>query len=367
MMAEANSFFESEEVKAFNEKIKKDDLGPLWNAIPELVSKQPKETAQPYLWKWNTVKQHLLEATEIFTPDKGGERRAIYFQNPGLKDREPWGWGATTQNLYAAVQLIQPGEQAPSHRHTQSALRFVISGEGAYSIIQGEKMNMEKGDFLVTPQWLWHGHGHEGTEPMIWMDVLDIPFIFATGGSFFEGHPDGLEKPSHSDNYSAQRYEGGMVRPIADREPMKAPVGAYKWSQTKAALDGLSRFDADRADGYAVEFVNPTNGKPANANIAAWLQRLPKEFHGQSHRHTNTSILYIHEGSGYTVIEGQKFSWETGDFLAIPSWTWHEHVNTGKTDAHIFSVHDTPIMETFNLQQEETGENQKITSEFEPK
>ncbi|MGY4688506.1 cupin domain-containing protein [Salibacterium sp. K-3] len=366
-MAGANPFFESEEVKAFNNKIQKDDLGPLWNAIPELVSPEPKRITEPYLWKWKTVKDHLMEAAEIFTPDRGGERRAIYFQNPGLKDREPWGWGSTTQNMYAAVQLIQPGETAPSHRHTQSALRFVISGTGAFSTVQGEKMYMEEGDFVVTPQWLWHGHGHEGKEPMIWMDVLDIPFIFATGGSFFEGHPDGLETPSRPDNYSAQRYEGGLVRPKADRTPSKAPVGTYKWEHTERALDGLSRFEEDPADGYTVEFINPSNGKTANANIAAWVQRLPKGFHGQAHRHTNTSILYVHGGSGYTVIEGQKFSWETGDFLAIPSWMWHEHVNIGDTNAHLFSVHDLPIMETFNLQREEKGAVQEITNEFEPK
>ncbi|MGJ9384407.1 cupin domain-containing protein [Salipaludibacillus sp. CF4.18] len=366
-MAEKNDFFESEEVKSFNKKIKKDDLGPLWSAIPELVSMEPKVTAQPFLWKWDMVKRHLMEATEIFTPDRGGERRAIYFQNPGLKDREPWGWGSTTQNIYAAVQLIQPGEKAPSHRHTQSALRFIISGKGAYSIIQGEKMHMNEGDFLVTPQGLWHGHGHEGDEPMIWMDVLDIPFIFATGGSFFEGHPDGLETPSHPDNYSAQRYEGGMVRPKADRKPMKAPVGSYKWDKTKAALDGLSRFDTDPFDGHTVEFVNPSTGDTANANVASWMQMLPKDYHGKVHRHTNSSIVHVYKGKGYTVINGQKFEWEAGDFFVIPSWSWHEHVNIASEESYLFSVHDTPIMETFNLQREEEGEAQKVISTFEPK
>ncbi|GAA3312530.1 hypothetical protein GCM10020331_000500 [Ectobacillus funiculus] len=62
--------------------------------------------------------------TNFFTPERGGERRAIYLQNPGLDYRQPWGWASTSQTLYAAVQLLQPGEVAPSHRHTQNALRF---------------------------------------------------------------------------------------------------------------------------------------------------------------------------------------------------------------------------------------------------
>ncbi len=181
-MAEKQAFFESELVKDFNNKIEKDHLGPLWSAIPELVSKEPKPLAVPYLWKWATLKEYLLEAKEIFTPERGGERRAIYLQNPGLKEREPWGWGAATQNLYAAVQLILPGEEAPSHRHTQSALRFIMDGEGAYSVINGERMFMNEGDFVVTPQGMWHGHGHEVQNRCFgWMFLIFLLFMRPVG------------------------------------------------------------------------------------------------------------------------------------------------------------------------------------------
>ena len=89
------------------------------------MNKTPKPHAQAYLWRSELLKKKLWEAAEIFTPDRGGERRAIYFQNPGLTYRQPWGWASTTQTLYAAVQLLLPGEVAPSHRHSQSALRFI--------------------------------------------------------------------------------------------------------------------------------------------------------------------------------------------------------------------------------------------------
>ena len=161
-MAESNDFFQSSEVINFNKELEKHHLGPLWSAIPMLACKEPKPRAIPYLWKWETLYSLLMEAKDIFTPDRGGERRAIYLQNPGLKDREPWGWASTTSTIYVAVQLILPGEVAPSHRHTQSAQRFITNGNGAYSIVQGEKIFMEEGDFLTTPKGLWHGHGHSG-------------------------------------------------------------------------------------------------------------------------------------------------------------------------------------------------------------
>jgi gentisate 1,2-dioxygenase len=369
-MAEKNSFFESKEVQDFNAKIEQHHIGPLWNAIPELVSKEPKKHAVPYLWKGKTLHNLLKEATKIFTPDRGGERRAIYLQNPGLTDRKPWGWASATQNIYAAVQLILPGEVAPSHRHTQSAMRFIMEGTGAYSIVDGERMYMEEGDFLTTPQGLWHGHGHDGDEAMIWMDILDIPFIYALGGSFFESYPEKIQSPEREDNYSARHYQGGMVRPIADRKPKPAPVGTYRWAQTAAALEGLSEFEPDDFEGIAVEYVNPSNGQTANSNIAAWMQKLSSGFHSKAHRHTNTSVYYVHEGTGHTVIDGVQFEWEKGDIFVIPSWVWHEHVNASKKDSYLFSVHDTPIMETFGLQREETytvnNGQQKVNGKFNP-
>ena len=135
--------------KILTRDIEQYNLGPLWEAIPALMHKQPEPQAQAYLWKWDVIYKKLMEASTIFTPERGGERRAIYFQNPGLTYRQPWGWASTTQTLYAAVQLILPGETAPSHRHSQNALRFITHGEGAYTIVQGERIFMEEGDFLL--------------------------------------------------------------------------------------------------------------------------------------------------------------------------------------------------------------------------
>ncbi|MED1796714.1 cupin domain-containing protein [Brevibacillus nitrificans] len=367
-MAEHNDFFQSKEVQDFNRVLQQHHLGPLWNAIPVLMNKEPKPQAIPYIWKWETLQKVLMEAQEIFTPERGGERRAIYFQNPGLTYREPWGWGSTTQTMYAAVQLILPGEQAPSHRHTQSALRFIMEGKGAYSIVQGERIFMDEGDFMTTPKGLWHGHGHVGEGPMIWMDCLDIPTMYAIGGTFFENHPEKLEQPSLPDDYSSKRYAGGMVRPIADRVPKPAPLGSFKWEQTQRSLESLRQFEPDPFDGYAVEYINPSTGKTANPTIAAWMQLLPSGFRSKAHRHTSSTIYQVHKGSGYSVIDGVQFHWTKGDFFVIPNWALHEHVVTSAEDAYLFSVSDMPIMEKFEVQREESYEynqgHQEIKSEF---
>ena len=66
-----------------------------------------------------------------------------------------------------------PGEVAPSHRHTQSALRLVMEGDGAYTAVEGERAPMRPGDLLLTPSWTWHDHGNDGDSPAIWLDGRD--------------------------------------------------------------------------------------------------------------------------------------------------------------------------------------------------
>lgn len=365
-----NSYFQSQEVSDFSRELEQVHLGPLWNAIPELMCREPKPQAIPYLWKWELIHSKLMQAAKIFTPDRGGERRAIYFQNPGLAGRQPWGWASATQTLYAAIQLILPGETAPSHRHTQHALRFITKGKGAYSIVQGERLFMEEGDFLTTPGGLWHGHSHLGNEPMFWLDCLDIPFIYGINATFFEDYPEKIQQPEVPDNYSSRRYAGGMVRPIADRLEKIAPLGSFKWKQTRVAIDGLSEFEPDPFDGIAVEYINPSNAKTPNPNIATWMQKFSAGFKGKAHRHLHSVIYHVFRGRGYSIINGIKFDWSEGDVFVIPPWAWHEHVNDSREEALLFSASDLPLMEKLNLERGEPyNENhgqQNVTGQFTP-
>jgi gentisate 1,2-dioxygenase len=62
---------------------------------------------------------------------------------------------------------VLPGEVAPAHRHSQSALRFAMEGHGAYAAVSGERVAMAPGDFIITPAWSWHDHGSEADGPVV--------------------------------------------------------------------------------------------------------------------------------------------------------------------------------------------------------
>ena len=98
---------------------------PLWVDTEQYVPKEPEPSYDPVLWKYDDIRPLLVEAGDVVTPAEAS-RRVLVLQNPALT-----GFQGTTRSLYACLQLILPGERAPEHRHTQSALRLVLEGEGA--------------------------------------------------------------------------------------------------------------------------------------------------------------------------------------------------------------------------------------------
>lgn len=364
---------ENETRQALNEfaaKMAKAHLGPLWDNLGHMITRQPQHEVIPYLWKWETIRNGLLEAGPLLALSRDSERRVIYLQNPSLLQDDKIGYA--THTLYVGIQLLQPGEVAPSHRHSQAAIRFIIEGDdGAYTTVDGEKTYMQRGDLVLTPPWTWHDHGHEGTKPVFWMDGLDVGLVKTLTGSFFEPYHDNKYPLSGPPDSSVARYASG-VRAISERKRhgYPSPLINYKWSNIEQALDGLQRLAPDPYDGYAVDYINPTTGGSADARIGTTMQRLTPGMHTKAHRHVHSAVYHVMEGTGYTVIDGQKFDWEQGDFFVLPPWLWHEHVNTGTGNAHLFSVNDRPVMELLGLEQEQGMEDhagkQAIARTFQP-
>ena len=121
------------------------------------------------------------QAGHLVPVGRGGERRAIALANPALGGK-PY----ATPTLWAAIQYLMPGEDAPEHRHTQHAFRFVVEGEGVWTVVGRDPVPMSRGDFLPQAGWNWHAHHNAASRPMAWIDGLDIPFQYATESQFFE-------------------------------------------------------------------------------------------------------------------------------------------------------------------------------------
>jgi gentisate 1,2-dioxygenase len=324
-------------------------VGPLWKFLRQALTPEPKSQARPHLWRWKELRPQLLRAGELVSAAEA-ERRVLMLLNPGIEGRI-----ATTHTLYGGLQLILPGEVAATHRHTPNALRFIMEGEGAYTVVDGEKMTMAFGDFVLTPNWTWHDHGSESSTPVVWLDGLDIPLISLLEGIFFEPFAQEAQPLTKPLNNSVAEYGKSGLLPTWHRSTAShSPLLKYAWTDAREAVMNLSPAAESPCDGAMLEYVNPVTGGPSLPTMASFLQRLKPGQKTETHRHSVSAIYLAVEGHGRTVIDGKAFEWAPGDVFCLPTWHWHAHENLSvSTDAILFSFTDAPVMKAFNLQREQ--------------
>ncbi|HEY7065442.1 MAG TPA: cupin domain-containing protein [Chloroflexota bacterium] len=356
----------NEALQAFYAEADRQWLSPHW--LREGGGNEPRADVRPWLWAWDAARACLLRAAEVMpVGDEGAERRAMTMSNPSLKGRP-----STTRTLVSAIQLVYPGEEAPSHRHTNAALRFIIEGDGAYTIVDGQPISMDPGDFVITPSWSWHGHAHNGAGPMLWLDVLDAPLIGAMDWRFYEewGAAKQLQPAEAPRDAVLRRYGGGGLLPAVARHPAVpySPLFSYKWAPTREALARLTEDDADPFDGRGLYYTNPSTGGPVMPTIDASIHLLPAGHRTRAHRHTTNTIYHVAEGSGYSVIGGVRFDWKRSDTFCVPNWAWHEHAAGPEGDAALFAASDLPILEALGVYREQAyepnGGHQTVTGGF---
>jgi gentisate 1,2-dioxygenase len=322
-------------------------ISGIWRIPAGARPGDPKTKVQPHLWKWADVHEGLVQARDQVQIESGtAERRTLRLVNPGVKEIE-----MTSHTMLFAFQLIQPGEVAPPHRHTMAAIRFILQGKGGYTNVGGEKIIMEDGDLILTPMWAWHEHAHEGSEPMIWIDGLDVPFIQSLQVISFEPYAE-KRMPVQNNPYDSSAY--GLARPITAEETKPAAPLHYRWRDIYPALRRLTEAAPHPYEGYAMEYVNPLTGGSTLPTLSCWIQMLKPGQRTQSHRHTSTVLYHAFRGGGTTMINGQPYHWEKGDSFVVPLWHWHEHANTSASDdAILFSMNDAPVLKPFGLYREQ--------------
>ena len=336
------------EREAFYEKIAGGNLAPLWERLHGLVTPQPVTPCQPAIWHYRDVRPYLMQAGGLISAEEA-TRRVLILENPGLK-----GQTSITHSLFAGLQLILPGEVAPAHRHTQSALRFIVEGDGAYTAVDGERTTMRPGDFVITPSWTWHDHGNETEEPMVWLDGLDIPIVRLLDASFAEPGATDTQAVTRREGDNAARFANNLL-PVDWRPAVKTtPVFNYPYTRSRESLDVLSRNEEpDPCHGHKLRYVNPATGDFAMPTIGAFIQLLPKGFATRPYRSTDATVFVGVEGSGQSRVGDQVFDWEPHDIFVVPSWVSVGH--QAAQDAVLFSYSDRPVQEKLGLWREQRG------------
>ena len=337
------------QLEALYARMGPEHLTPLWEVLSALVTPEPVSAARPHLWRYASTRAHLMRAGDLISAEQA-ERRVVILENPGLA-----GLSAITPALYAGLQLILPGEVAPCHRHTQSALRFVMEGEGAYTSVDGEKAIMRPFDLVLTPGWQWHDHGNASGRPMIWLDGLDIPTVRHFEASFSDRHDAPAFPEAAAPDDSLLRY-GRNLRPLrggaADRRPRGQPLFHYPYAEWRESLDALARAEApDPHLGHALEFSNPADGGPVMATLDAHVRLLPAGFRTAPRRTTDGTVFVVVEGSGEADLGGTRLALAERDVFVVPAWT-PLVLRAGGAPLVLFAYSDKAAQEKLGLYRE---------------
>ena len=298
----------------FDRELASRDLAGFWTArVPRHVAEKP------FLWKWSSVRAALMRAKDTIGIEEA-ERRVIKPLNPNLPSK------AASRTLQFNFSIVNAGETARAHRHSISAIRFVVEGEGAFTTVDGVRCDMAPGDLILTPAGSWHDHTNASDGPMIWLDGLDGPLVQALNAAFFEDHAVPMQ--------AVKREAGESLR--------------YPWRKARAQLDAIAEHDEDPYDGARLRY-------PALPTLACEALRFAPGRKARAHRHASVALYHVFSGRGRTRIGETVLEWEQGDTFVVPIWQWHSHENPYADEALLFSMSDAPVMHALGLYREEAA------------
>ncbi len=335
------------ELKAYYERLDALNTAPLWEVLGDLLTAEPKTPCVPSIWRYDELRPVLMEAAKLITTEEA-ERRVLILENPGIRG-ESW----ITTSLYAAIQLIMPGEVAPAHRHSCSAVRLILEGDGGgYTSVDGARTMMHPGDFVLTPSGAFHDHGNAGDKPTIWLDGLDLPFIEMMGANFAEQWPEPTFPVTTNEGDADTRY-GNNLLPVEYRSSsMTSPIFNYTYSRSREVIEQLYKNGpVDDCHGVKLQYVNPVTGGYTMPVISGFLQLLPHGFKGRIYRSTDGTVYSPTEGSGRSKIGEMTIEWKKRDIFLVPPWYPVSHES--ENGAVLFSFSDRAAQKALGIWREE--------------
>ena len=319
------------------------NLVPLWPSLRSVLPpNKPAPRTRPTFWSYQSLRPLLLRAGEL-TPIEKAERRVLVLANPGhgLEKMQ------ASSTIYLGMQLLQPGERAPAHRHTPNAVRMIVEGSGAYTTVEGEKCPMQRGDLILTPTGMWHEHGHDGSDPVVWLDVLDLPLMYYVEASYVtEGKAQAVISEGSEQDYQ----RGGVVpAPMFVRSRSTFPLLRYPWVDVRRTLEALAASQPD-IEAVQVAYVNPENGHDCQRILGySALMLRPGERLALPVRST-AMVFHQIEGSTEIAAAGQRFHLADADTCCIPGYepiTLHNPA--ADRPSFLFIADDAPLQKKLGV------------------
>jgi gentisate 1,2-dioxygenase len=176
---------------------------------------------------------------------------------------------------------------------------------------------MSRGDLILTPTGLWHEHGHDGKEPVIWLDVLDLPLVYYMEASY---HVNGDRQAIAPGRGDKQYAHGGLVPShVFERSHKAYPMLRYAWTDAKAALQTLAA-DLPDLEQVQITYTNPETGTDVE-NILGFYALMLRP--GQTLRlpaRSPAQVFHVIEGSVQANMVDSSFNLVEADTCCAPGY-----------------------------------------------
>lgn len=318
-------------------------LAPLWES--QNAHKDQDRDVPAHIWRWAEVRP-LIEHAFHETSPEAVQRRVLQMLSPcsvSLDDEY------TVGNILAAYQCLQPGETARPHRHTMNALRFMLEGDGVVTLVDGKECPMNFGDLVLTPGMAWHAHRHDGADPVVWLDVLDVPLHMYLGSVVFQPGPIDPVPVTMPD----AAFASPNIAPVVTYgDAHRSPVFRYPYEDSVNALRHAPR----SSDGTRrVRYINPLTGGGAMPLLDTSMCELDHKRWSLPVRTNASQVVAVVEGDGESQVGEKRISWKARDVFTIPQHSWASHVALSE-NARFFVVSDADVLRRLNLLTEQTQE-----------
>lgn len=249
-----------------------------------------------------------------------------------------------------------PNETAPAHRHVAFAMRFIIEGQGGFTAVHGRRVQMQRGDVILTPTWNYHDHGKDGSGPMIWLDGLDLPQFRHFPVHFVQ-------------HYDQARYAA------KDVDSNQSPI-VFPWSKMKARLDseqgdwvtlpyereGMKPGECPESISSWYSLRTHTSHFVVSKTLGGSAERLCANSSSPRRQETASSVYHVIEGSGYSILGGQRFDWKKSDTFCIPAWVPYQHFSNDGDQVYLYRFDDKPMIQSLGFYREAGVDTEEYVS-----
>jgi len=313
----------------------------------------------PFIVRWKEMRPALHKLAEAAIKEKKKAPIAINLLNKATD-----GIFASMPTMQIGFKVIPPGGRSLRPVQTLAeSIEYVMEGDG-YSIVDGDRLDWEKGDMFVVPPGAVHEHCNLDSKPAITFyanngGLLRLMNLSETQPVAWEAedNPDEI-LPSDPICWEALRKlqdpNVEAVPALRMQRPSAAKPFIVKWQASRELLEALLHHPAkeDPRAGKIVAYINRSKGdRYATAGtMVGGFQIIKAEYRGMAHCHSMAAIQLAVVGRGYSVIDGHRYDWDEGDVLIFPAWCMHEHGNEDTEPAILYGVLDNPLTRGMRVQ-----------------